>query len=80
LFVYAISYVEEKNVDGTVSRSSANSFRAWYHNGGAYVTFEVFSRHGDPILSQGELESRMTRAEAEKAARDVYAALAPKLP
>lgn len=80
LYYYALSYVETKTSDGGTSRASANSYRAWYHNGGAYVTLEVFSRSPISPLSLADLEKTMTKAEAEKAAREVFAALEPKLP
>jgi hypothetical protein len=80
LYYYALSFVEEKGNDGSVSRSSANSYRAWYHNGSAYVTLEVFSRSPVSSLSLADLEKTMTKAEAEQAAKDVFAALEPKLP
>jgi len=79
LATYALSYLETKGSDGSVSRSSVNSFRAWYHNGGTFVTLEVFARSPQSVMSLGDLRARMTRAEAEKAAQEVFAALEPKL-
>lgn len=80
LYYFAQSYVETRGADGSVSRSSANSYRAWFHNGGTLVSLDVFSRSSDSILSVADLEKRMTKAEAEKAARDVFAVIGPKLP
>ena len=80
LYYYALSYVETKGADGGVSRSSANSYRAWYHNGGTYITLEVFSRSPVSPLSAADLEKQMTKAEAEGAAKAVFAALEPHIP
>lgn len=80
LYYFAQSYLETKGADGSVTRSSANSYRAWYHNGGTLVSLDVFARSSESILSQADLEKRMTKAEAEKAAKDVFAAIEPRLP
>ncbi|MBK9342464.1 MAG: hypothetical protein IPN07_05325 [Dehalococcoidia bacterium] len=80
LYYFAQSYVETRGAGWSVSRSSANSYRAWFHNGGTLVSLDVFSRSSDSILSVADLEKRMTKAEAEKAARDVFAVIGPKLP
>lgn len=80
LYYYALSYVESKGADGSVSRSSANSFRAWYHNGMILISLDVFSRSSSSVLSALDLEKRMTKAEAEQAARDVFVVFEPKLP
>ncbi len=77
LFTYALSYVETKDASGGVSRASANSFRAWYHNGGLHIMLEVFSRGGDSARSAADLTRLMSRAEAEEAAKHVFAAFAP---
>jgi len=79
LFYYALSYLEGATTTG-VSRSSVNTYRAWYHNGAVYVTLEVFARGTSSPLSRADVEKLMTRAEAERAARDVFAALEPQLP
>lgn len=79
LYYYAVSYVESTAAGG-VSRSSANSYRAWYHDGGTYVTLEVSARSPASPLSQADVEKAMTKAEAEQAAKDVFAALEPKFP
>lgn len=77
LHTYALSYVETKDASGGVSRASANSFRAWYHNGGLHIMLEVFARGGDSAQSADDLKRRMSRAEAEEAAKHVFAAFAP---
>jgi hypothetical protein len=79
LYYYALSYLEQTTGAG-VSRSSANSYRAWYHNGSVYLTLEVFARGTDGPLSRADVEKSMTKAEAEAAARAVFATLEPKLP
>ena len=80
LYYYALSYVETRTADGNVSRATVDSYRAWYHNGSVYVTLEVFARSPVSALSQADLEKTMTKAEAEQAARAVFAAIEPKLP
>lgn len=80
LYYYALSYLESKGADGSVTRSSANSFRAWYHNGTILISLDVFSRSATSALSAADLQKRMPKAEAEQAARDVFAIFGPKLP
>jgi hypothetical protein len=79
LYYYTLSYLEEE-AGGGVSRSSANSYRAWYHNGSVYVTLEVFARAAAAPLSRGDVARLMTKAEAEEAAREVFVVLEPELP
>ncbi len=80
LYYYAVSYLETKGADGSVTRSSVNSYRAWYHNGAVVITFEVFARNPVADLSLSDVEKRMTKAEAERATREVFAVYGPKLP
>ena len=80
LYYRALSYTESPSGGGSTARSSANAYRAWYHNGSVYVTFEVFARSAASPLSKADVEKLMTGAEAEKAAGDVFAALEPRFP
>jgi len=75
LYTYARSYIETKDASGSTTRTSANAYTAWYHDGGSLVTLEVFARGGDSITSLDDVERRMTRAEAEDAAKAVFAAI-----
>lgn len=79
LYTYALSYIETKDTSGGTTRISANSYRAWYHNGATLVSMDVFSRGGDSVRSVADLEQRMSRTEAETAAKTFFAALAPQL-
>lgn len=77
LYTYALSYVESKDSSGGTSRASANGYHAWYNDGRTYVSLEVFARGGSSPRSIAEVEGEMSRAEAEKAANDIFAALEP---
>lgn len=77
LYTYALSYVESKDSSGGTSRASANGYHAWYNDGRTYISLEVFARGGDSPRSVAEVEGGMSKAEAEKAASDVFAALEP---
>lgn len=78
LFTYALSYMEIKDSSGGTSRISANSFRAWYHDGRTFIGLDVYPQGATSIGSVTELEKTMTKSVAEKAAKDVFAALQPK--
>lgn len=77
LYTYGLSYLETKDASGGTTRTSANSYRAWYHDGRILMTMQVFSRGGSSVRSLADLEKEMTRAEAEAAAIKVFAALSP---
>ena len=79
LYTYALSYVETKDSAGGTTRTSANSYRAWYHDGATLIVMEVSTRGGDFVRSAAELKQRMSRTEAEEAAKAVFAALSPQL-
>lgn len=75
LHTYALGYLETTGASGT-SRVSANAYRAWYHNGNLHILIEVFSRGGESPRSLDDTTALMSKAEAEKAAKDVFAAFA----
>lgn len=77
LHTYAVGYLETKEASGT-SRVSANAYRAWYHDGNLHIFIEVFDRGGDSPQSLDDVKELMSMAEAEKAAKDVFAAFAPE--
>ncbi|MBE0611851.1 MAG: hypothetical protein IH609_20900 [Dehalococcoidia bacterium] len=75
LHTYAAGYLETKEASGT-SRVSANAYRAWYHDGNLHIFIEVFQRGGDSPQSLDDVKALMSTAEAEQAAKDVFAAFA----
>lgn len=75
LHTYAAGYLETKEASGT-SRVSANAYRAWYHDGNLHIFIEVVQRGGDSPQSLDDVKALMSMAEAEKAAKDVFAAFA----
>lgn len=77
LHTYAAGYLETKEASGT-SRVSANAYRAWYHDGNLHIYIEAFQRGGDSPQSLDDVTTLMSMAEAEKAAKDVFAAFAPE--
>ncbi len=77
LHTYAAGYLETKDASGT-SRVSANAYRAWYHDGGLHIFIEVFGRGGDSPRSLDDVKALMSMAEAEQAAKDVFAAFSPE--
>lgn len=77
LHTYAAGYLETKEASGT-SRVSANAYRAWYHDGNLHIFIEVFQRGSDSPQSLDDVKALMSMAEAEKAAKDVFAAFAPE--
>ncbi|MGE3075953.1 MAG: hypothetical protein AB7N24_08710 [Dehalococcoidia bacterium] len=79
LYTYALSYVESKDNAGGTTRLSANAYRAWYHDGRIFVSMDVYARGITSVSSVEDLEAGMSKAEAEKAAKDVFAALKPAL-
>lgn len=80
LATYAVSYVESKEPGGAVSRASVNEYFAWWHNDGIFVNLNIYPRGGDTSFSQEDVNKRMTKDEARKALKDVFAVLEPKLP
>ena len=79
LYTYALSYLESKDSSGGTTRLSADAYRVWYHDGRVFISMDVFSRGGPSARSVADLESAMSKADAEKAAKDIYAALKPAL-
>ncbi len=77
LHTYTAGYLETKDASGT-SRVSANAYRAWYHDGNLHIVIEVFQRGGDSPQSLDDVKALMSMAEAEQAAKDVFAAFAPE--
>ncbi|MGE0597891.1 MAG: hypothetical protein AB7J35_12110 [Dehalococcoidia bacterium] len=77
LYTYALSYVETKDNSGGTTRISANTYRAWYHDGRIFISMDVYARGATSVRSLADLEAGMSKAEAEKAAKDVFAALKP---
>ncbi len=77
LHTYAVGYLETRDASGT-SRVSANAYRAWYHDGNLHIFIEVFQRGGDSPQSLEDVKALMSMAEAEKAAKDVFAAFVPE--
>lgn len=77
LHTYAAGYLESRDASGT-SRVSANAYRAWYHDGSLHIFIEVFPRGGDSPQSLEDVKTLMSMAEAEQAAKDVFAAFAPE--
>lgn len=77
LYTYAAGYLETKEASGT-SRVSANAYRAWYHDGNLHIFIEVFQRGGDSPQSLEDAKALMSMAQAEQAAKDVFAAFAPE--
>ena len=80
LSVYAVSYLESTATDGAVSRSSANTYFAWFHNDGTYMNISVSPRGGAAPMTATDVEARMSKAEAETAVTTVFAAFEPHLP
>ncbi len=79
LYTYGLSYLENKDSSGGTSRLSANSYRTWYHDGRTFISMDVFARSGSSVRSLADLKGEMSKAEAEQAAKDVFAALNPAL-
>jgi hypothetical protein len=77
LHTYAAGYLETKEASGT-SRVSANDYRAWYHDGNLHIFIEVFQRGSDSPQSLDAVKALMSMAEAEQAAKDVFAVFAPE--
>lgn len=79
LFTYAVSYLESKDASGGTTRISANAYRAWFHDGRSLIAMDVFSRGGQSARSAADLQSNMSRSDAEAAAKTIFGGVYPAL-
>ena len=79
LFTYGLSYLETKDAAGGTTRSSADAYRAWFHDERTVIVLEVFSRGGQAARSAADLERNMSRNAAVAAAKVVFAAVSATL-